>query len=60
MIFIRLVAAVIGEKTVRQTVRRAVLDDAVTTPAVIYTARFRTHTLFYFLALHFLSSSLSF
>ena len=52
MIFVGLIAAVIGKQTIRQTVRLAVFDHAVTAFSVIFTAQFRTYTLFHARALH--------
>ena len=55
MIFVRLIAALVREKTVRQTVRRAMFDYAGVPLAVIRTGRFRTRTFFHVRTLHLIS-----
>ena len=52
MIFVELIAAVIGKQAIRQAVRLAVFDHTVTAFSVIFAAQFRTYTLFHARALH--------
>ena len=52
MIFVGLVAAIIGKQAIRQTVRLAVFNHTVAASSVIFAADFRTYTLFNARALH--------
>ena len=53
VILVRLISTIVGEKAVRQTIRRAVFDYTGATPAVIGAGCFRTHTFFNIRTLHF-------